>query len=272
MRIFDFIRTADDLRRHIFKDQTIESEFLDFKALVELSDRSDNKYIDIATDIVAFANNLGGNLIVGISEKKNENGIKTAHEYVGLESFEEYRRFIESNLKIWIYPTSLQYFANYIEIENKKVISINIYPLENHIGAVFKAGQNEIRYPFRTTYGNRFLSPSEVEERVMNDGRKAKLAILKAWNGSRIDLKIHSHVAPQNQDSIFNRRDNGATYISEVRDEDFLISFNGVFVEPIPYSFVKDFWKLGGNGYGIVLKCTLMLFENPNRVEINFRY
>jgi hypothetical protein len=271
LRPFEFIRTKADLDRYIVLGQTLESELLDFKACVNFGDKTEEKIRSAAADIVAFANNLGGNLVIGLTEKSNENGVRAAGAYIGIQDVEKYRVLYDSTLRSWIHPSSIEYYTNYISYsENIQVLTVNVFPIVNHLGAVYKSGIRELIYPIRTSYGNRFLSPVEIEERMNVEGRTKKVEIMKNWNGNQLTVKIHSKIDTSNPTSTFRDRNSGAVYISELRDDDFLLSFNGVYVESIPYSFVTEFWRIGRDLFGLCLKCRLYLRDSPRGVEIIF--
>lgn len=78
--IYQPIQSSGDFRNRIFFGSSKESVHLDFKA--QLNNEDPPK---IAIDIAAFANTLGGTLLIGVSEK-TENGVTTAGGFAsGLE-------------------------------------------------------------------------------------------------------------------------------------------------------------------------------------------
>lgn len=82
-----------DFESQVRLGETTESIFLDFKATVDFSKKPGELAENWAIDIAAFANTLGGSLLVGVTECGNRNGQRLAHGFSPLPDTDKILRF-----------------------------------------------------------------------------------------------------------------------------------------------------------------------------------
>ena len=86
------IKNQDDFKSLIHIGETPESIHWDYKQQF-----NDEKKSDIAIDLAAFANTLGGTLLIGVSEK-NIDGRKVANNLFNIADFERIKKSVYTSI------------------------------------------------------------------------------------------------------------------------------------------------------------------------------
>ncbi len=138
----------------------VEGIHLDFKR-----ERNSLKSRDLAVDIAAFANSQGGVLVVGVAEDPDRPGVAgQLHPIDVAETIDG----IESALNRWTFGFDVRPRPLRLVVDDSgaDVVVVNVDPSPRLVSVRSDSGKPEICYPFRTTHGNAWLKPEEVEQRI----------------------------------------------------------------------------------------------------------
>jgi len=155
-------------RKLIIKAMEIEkyeTELWDFKEFLEIWKTDDSqvkrkKKIDFCGHIASFANNKGGVLILGISDK-------TPREIKGLNDIETKMNQFEDLISRFIdYPRNFVFIKSITLIDSKgsEIDCIIIAIAQTKEGVAVKNDNNSYSYFFRITSGKQKRSPREIKE------------------------------------------------------------------------------------------------------------
>ena len=111
------INSREDFESLIQIDKTSESIHWDYKQQF-----NDEKKSDIAIDLAAFANTLGGTLLIGVSEK-NIDGRKVANSLFNVDDFEKIRA------RVFPFKTSLYFSLSSFILSARLIICRSSYLL-----------------------------------------------------------------------------------------------------------------------------------------------
>jgi len=143
-----------------------ETEFWDFKEFLEIWKTDDpqvkrKKKIDFCGHIASFANNKGGVLILGISDK-------TPRELKGLNNIETKMNHLnEFILKFIEYPNDFTFIKSISLTDSKggsEIDCILIVIAQTKEGVAVKDDNNNYSYFYRITSGRQKRSPREIKE------------------------------------------------------------------------------------------------------------
>jgi hypothetical protein len=264
-----FLTNANEVKANISIGQTTESLHLEFKAVIKPLDIENRK--QTAIDICALANHEGGTIIIGLSEKENENGLKVANAFINVPDQDRLRKFLDSDVRAIIFPKDIQYSLNIIKIDEQiTVLSVCVKPLIDGLASVHFSGEREVIFPLRSSRGNEFLNPTEIGTKMDFQDRRVKLKMRSVVIGHKPLVNIMSPYSITTQDSVFFNRDNDCTYVNELDEFEFILSFNDVFTKRIPYSMVDHVWKISERKMGIALKRKLLIDPTRRDISISF--
>ena len=246
------IRSADDLTMRVKLGETTESRVLDFKAeLATANDGRRNWQHELALDIVQFANTEGGTLLVGVEESRETNP-RVAKRLRAVEDVERVKCAVADALCLWTEP---RVNPEVIAIQAAEtVVAINVPP-SIPLVAVWRMGEdgNRIQYPFRTEHGKRYMTPSEVEQRIMDGSRAIKLALKRV--AEECDLDTGAKVVeliPALQDEAGV----GLAFPLHLRrllEHEIELQAQGMSFH-VPYSLIEAAWVTATRRPGLCLK------------------
>jgi len=174
-----------------------EGKSLDFKAELKLKEKSSRR--EFAADITSFANTVGGDLIIGVSEEK---GIVTEINGIEIEDKDKFKQSIDNFLRDFVEPQLVGVeISLYPLAGQKEVIHIRIPQSYNgpHIvnGERFYGRNNSGKYALDyTEIKQRFLLSSQVQDKIkqyhINRIMKAKAneGYFETGNGPAILLNV----------------------------------------------------------------------------------
>jgi hypothetical protein len=258
-----YFKTPDNITTNIVLGTTKESLYLDFKR--ELSFDKDSAY-ELALDICSFANSEGGSIIIGIEEDIDPNDkCNVAKSFLNVNNVEDIERFINDQVSEYIYPAELKYECKPLKINDNSLLSINVYPLEKGIAAVSKKSEPQnIKFPYRTDYGKKYMKPYQVDERNMSNSRSLFLR-MKRLNDKCKGVVLHSpvYLISNEQRTLIKNTD---VTITKINESEFNLFFSGnpgisgiginVFV---PFSLLFDIWEMDYNKMGVILRANILL-------------
>ncbi len=244
-------KTAQDFERLIHLGETSESIHWDYKQSF-----SPKKSEDFAIDLAAFANTFGGTLLIGVAEKSD--GVKkVASGFVPGINVEEIRKTVHTHISEIISPkTDVQVVP--IDISGNLIVAINVEPSVNLVGVCLDKDRRSFSFPYRTEFGNRFMTFEEVENRMADNKTRAMYLKLKKYIPS--GGKVNVYPAPIANNKIEWRFEWIHNSENEIR-----LDQNGYRSIDIPISFIEEVWN--GRG-GICLKLSERLYcGSPNFLD-----
>lgn len=244
-------KTAQDFESLIHLGETSESIHWDYKQSF-----NPKKAEDIAIDLAAFANTFGGTLLIGVAEKSD--GVKkVASGFVPQINVEEIRKTVHTHICEIIFP-KIDVQVVPIDVSGNLVVAINVEPSVNLVGVCLDKDRRSFNFPYRTEYGNQFMTFEEVEKRMADNKTRAMYLKLKKYLPS--GGKVNIYPAPIANNKIvwlfewINNSEN------EIR-----LDQNGYRSIDVPISFIEEVWN--GRG-GICLKLSSRLYcGSPNFID-----
>lgn len=244
-------KTAQDFESLIHLGETSESIHWDYKQSF-----NPKKVEDLAIDLAAFANTFGGTLLIGVAEK-SDGAKKVASGFVPGINVEEIRKTVHTHISEIISP-KIDVQVVPIEVSGNLVVAINVEPSINLVGVRLDKDRQSFSFPYRTEFGNRFMTFEEVENRMADNKTRAMYLKLKKYIPS--GGKVNVYPAPIANNKIEWRFEWIHNSENEIR-----LDQNGYRSIDIPISFIEEVWN--GRG-GICLKLNERLYcGSPNFID-----
>lgn len=244
-------KTAQDFESLIHLGETSESIHWDYKQSF-----SPKKSEDFAVDLAAFANTFGGTLLIGVAEK-SDGAKKVASGFVPDINVEEIRKTVHTHICEIISP-KIDVQVVPIDVSGNLIVAINVEPSVNLVGVCLDRDRRQYSFPYRTEFGNRFMTFEEVENRMADNKTRAMYLKLKKYIPS--GGKVNVYPAPIANNKIEWRFEWIHNSENEIR-----LDQNGYRSIDIPISFVEEVWN--GRG-GICLKLSERLYcGSPNFLD-----
>lgn len=249
--LYEPFKTEQDFESHIRMGETPECIHWDYKQVLNPKEPA-----DIAIDLAAFANTYGGTLLIGVAEKKM-NGLKVASDIVPNVDAEMIKKFVNERIHE-ILSAKIEAPVLQFNVSNKVVVAINVEPSINLIGVCLDRDRRSFCFPYRTEYGNRYMSFEEVEKRMVDNKTRAMYLKLKKYLPS--DGKVNIYPAPIANNKIEWRFE----WIHDSENE-IRLNQNGYRSIDVPMSFIEEVWN--GRG-GVCLKLSSRLYcGSPNFID-----
>lgn len=244
-------KTPQDFESLIHLGETSESIHWDYKQSF-----SPKKSEDFAIDLAAFANTFGGTLLIGVAEK-TDGAKKVASGFVPGINVEEIRKTVHTHISEIISP-KIDVQVVPIEVSGNLVVAINVEPSINLVGVRLDKDRRSFSFPYRTEFGNRFMTLEEVEKRMVDNKTRAMYLKLKKY--IPFGGKVNVYPAPIANNKIEWRFEWIHNSENEIR-----LDQNGYRSIDIPISFIEEVWN--GRG-GICLKLSERLYcGSPNFID-----
>ena len=254
-------KTAQDFESRIRLGETPENIYWDYKSVLNSSDPT-----NIAIDMAAFANTYGGTILIGLSEKENDelNRLKVAMGFAPKNNAETIKKQICSIASNYIFP-QIGVKIDPIKISDNLIVAINIDPSVNLVGVRTNNERGNFCFPYRTEYGNTFMSFMEVEERMVNNKTRSMFLKLKGLIPEKEKVMIYP--VPK----CNNRSEWTLEWINDSENE-VKLERNESKSIIVPISFIEEVWK---GHVGVCIKMNSRLycgsdfidFEDSERVE-----
>ncbi len=244
-------KTAQDFESLIHLGETSESIHWDYKQSF-----NPKKAEDLAIDLAAFANTFGGTLLIGVAEK-TDGAKKVASGFVPGINVEEIRKTVHTHICEIISP-KIDVQVVPIDVSGNLIVAINVEPSVNLVGVCLDKDRRSFSFPYRTEFGNRFMTFEEVENRMADNKTRAMYLKLKKYIPS--GGKVNVYPAPIANNKIEWRFEWIHNSENEIR-----LDQNGYRSIDIPISFIEEVWN--GRG-GICLKLNERLYcGSPNFLD-----
>ena len=244
-------KTAQDFESLIHLGETSESIHWDYKQSF-----NPKKAEDLAIDLAAFANTFGGTLLIGVAEK-SDGAKKVASGFVPGINVEEIRKTVHTHISEIISP-KIDVQVVPIDVSGNLIVAINVEPSVNLVGVCLDKDRRSFSFPYRTEFGNRFMTFEEVENRMADNKTRAMYLKLKKYIPS--GGKVNVYPAPIANNKIEWRFEWIHNSENEIR-----LDQNGYRSIDIPISFIEEVWN--GRG-GICLKLNERLYcGSPNFID-----
>ena len=244
------INSREDFESLIQIGKTSESIHWDYKQQF-----NDEKKSDIAIDLAAFANTLGGTLLIGVSEK-NIDGRKVANNLFNIDDFERIKKSVYTSILDLISP-HIDVQVVPIKMDDVLIVAINVEPSVNLVSVSQEKNRSYYCFPYRTDFGNRFMAFDEVEKRMMDNKTRAMYLKLKKHlpSGGRVIL----YPFPIN-----NYQTQWFFEWIEGHDDEIKLEANGFRSIVVPISFIGETWR---GHEGVCLKLNTRLYCSPNFID-----
>lgn len=243
-------KTAQDFESLIHLGETSESIHWDYKQSF-----SPKKSEDFAIDLAAFANTFGGTLLIGVAEK-SDGAKKVASGFVPSINVEEIRKTIHTHICEIISP-KIDVQVVPIDVSGNLIVAINIEPSINLVGVCLDKDRRSFNFPYRTEFGNQFMTFEEVEKRMMDS--KSRLVYLKLQKYLPSGGKVYIYPYP-----IGNYQ---AVWYAECipgEENEIKLSRGNYTSIIVPLTYIDEVWK--GNG-GVCMKMNTRLYCTPNFID-----
>jgi hypothetical protein len=249
--LYQPFKTPQDFESLIHLGETSESIHWDYKQTF-----NSKKLEDIAIDLAAFANTFGGTLLIGVAEKSD--GVKkVASGFVPSINVEEIRKTVHTHICEIISP-KIDVQVVPIDVFGILIVAINVEPSINLVGVCLDKDRRSFNFPYRTQFGNQFMTFKEVGKRMADNKTRAMYLKLKKYIPS--GGKVNVYPAPIANNKIEWRFEWIHNSENEIR-----LDQNGYRSIDIPISFIEEVWN--GRG-GICLKLSERLYcGSPNFID-----
>lgn len=244
------INRREDFESLIHLGETPEGIHWDYKQQF-----NDEKKSEIAVDFAAFANTLGGTLLIGVSER-NIDGRKVANALFNIDDFERIKKSVYTSILDLISP-HIDVQVVPIKIDNVLIVAINVEPSVNLVSVSQEKNGPYYCFPYRTDFGKRFMAFDEVERRMTDNKTRAMYLKLKKHlpSGGRVIL----YPFPIN-----NYQTQWFFEWMEGHDDEITLEANGFRSIVVPVSFIGETWR---GHEGVCLKLNTRLYCSPNFID-----
>lgn len=244
-------KTAQDFESLIHLGETPEGIHWDYKQVFNPKDPA-----DIAIDLAAFANTYGGTLLIGVAEKKI-NGLRVASGFAPNVDAEDIKKLVNTRVHEIISP-KIETPVVQFEIAGNTVVAINVEPSINLVSVCLDKDRLSFCFPYRTEYGNQYMSFEEVEKRMVDNKTRATYLKLKKYIPER--SKVCVYPTP-----LGNAQTEWAYEWIDKSDNEFKLICNDDMSIRLPISAVDEIWK--GNT-SLCLKLKFQLRKGFNFIDI----
>lgn len=244
------INSREDFESLIQIGKTSESIHWDYKQQF-----NDEKKSEIAVDLAAFANTLGGTLLIGVSEK-NIDGRKVANTLFNIDDFERIKKSVYTSILDLISP-HIDVQVVPIKMDNVLIVAINVEPSVNLVSVSQEKNRHYYCFPYRTDFGNRFMAFDEVEKRMMDNKSRA------------IYLKLKKHIPSKGKVTIYpfpigNYRAEWFAEWNSGFENEITLWRNDCRCIIVPLTYIDEVWK--GN-VGVCIKMNTRLYCTPDFID-----
>lgn len=247
-----------DFLSFIHFDETSECIHWDYKQSF-----NSNNLEDIAVDLAAFANTFGGSLLVGVAEKLKE-GQKVASGFLPNVDVDFIRKKIHTQVRDLISP-NIDVQVIPITVNGNLIAAINVEPSVNLVGVCLNRDRMRYCFPYRTEFGNRFMTYEDVEKRMLDN--RSRLMFLKLKKFMVDNNKVVIYPSPIN-----NEHSEWTLELTSETEDVFKLVKNGNKSIILPFSSLSEVWP--GN-FCICLRLNVRLycghdfidFEDSERVQ-----
>jgi hypothetical protein len=271
-----FFSTAADVDDAIQLGTTTESIYLDFKAAINgfgsSRDEKETRQKELCRDVTQFANHLGGCLLVGFSESKNQDGLKVASEFQSVQEPDKLREWIENAITQYCTPHTFTHHIEVIPYRGGILLAINV-PASRIPVILWDRQKHTMEAVGRNNHGKIYLNPSELENLRMNGSRAAKIAFdasLPTQSEKKVNLVpglLQWNQSNQNWFPIAIENNHPHTGIYNITDYSFEIRVSSNSSADyqsitIPYGLVQECWKDTGGQMWMLLQLDIGLYRN----------
>lgn len=171
---------------------TIETEFLDFKGNVERIEASKEGHpgkvdrVELACDIVQFANSWGGTLVFGVREGFDRRNHRTyAATYEPDFKVEPVKTAIKAAIKAHVVPGNIRATTrDFVVADDRPIVVVNVRPSPT---TVTVWNEPRMLFPYRVSNGKEYMDPIEAQRRISTHERAIELRwreLIDNLNGS----------------------------------------------------------------------------------------
>ncbi|PWJ61393.1 MULTISPECIES: helix-turn-helix domain-containing protein [unclassified Fibrobacter] len=247
-----------DFLSFIHFDETSESIHWDYKQSF-----NSNNLEDIAIDLAAFANTFGGILLIGVAETSKD-GRKVASGFIPNIDIEFIRKKIHTQVRDLISP-NIEVQVVPIVVNSNLIAAVNVEPSVNLVGVCLNRDRLQYCFPYRTEFGNRFMTYEDVEKRMIDNRSRSMF------------LKLKKHIVGNNSVVIYPNPRGGRPskwFFEWIENSDdvFKLVYDNKYSVNLPFSSVHEVWP-GDNHTCLRLNHQLYCgqdyidFEDSERVQ-----
>lgn len=229
--MYESIRTTEELAQRLVPGQTREDHYLDFKS--DPYHRNDAGRRECARDVAQFANASGGNLVIGAPEENH-----VLQGFKGVGDPDELARWINDVVKGQLEPVPPVELRTVIASSSARLVVVNVPPSPVLIAR--KAGEG-YEFPIREGDSKRYMTLMEVEARMENQERLAKLRLERIGRGEKVVL-----------DARVTGIDHREWEVTGV-DDDIVSLAKGALHVDVPLAYVQAVYRTPEPGIGWVL-------------------
>lgn len=267
-----YIRSRDDLSR-VRPGETAESLCLEFKASLSLS--TPEAKDELRKDVVAFANAVGGTMLVGVSESAQD-GRSVASAFPGVPDADRLREQVLNIVRERIEPR-IHIEAHAIPsgaAQQRAIVAVNVFPLITSVAAVLRTTDADaVRFWIRSSFGAQPLSISEVIRRMDSRSRRMQVAAQELGVAVGTSVRVASAVvtteAPPSNPPFYRNQTNylaKATVrsVDEYQLELAVSTVVGVHSVSVPFELVTAIWRFDASTVAIAIAGEIVADQRSN--------
>lgn len=256
------ITNIHEFKRQVVFGETKESATLEFKRDFEPGDNKNRqaKNLEIARQVAALANTLGGTIVVGV----DEDGNSVASEFAKNGPGRNLKDRVADVIHELVYPhISASVFE--FNVDGHHVVTICVDPIED--GVAYAGKVKSWSFPRREDNGIKDMHPSEIDSRRSRNRRiflsLNRLQILDRSN----KINLESLAFERFDQNAFTGAEKHAglrrptvleIWVKAIDEHQMNVSFNDRDVS-IPMAYVDEVWLASSRCISLSLRCVVIL-------------
>lgn len=217
-----WIRTEEDLRRHLDDPTSREGHAFEYKGAID-NDPRKGRGADFASSVASLANADGGQVLLGVRDKDGAPG-----KVVDVGKLEAVGKDIEDTVSKFLVGIEPRPTWQPFDYEGSTVIVVDVLPSVRLV-AYWSPGEREkIMYPVRTGDRLAYMRPGDVEARILSYGPRATRIMLEHLMRQAEDDRVAFRVCTQSaQNRSVHVWGNGEVRVAALEEFGLRLHFSG---------------------------------------------
>ncbi len=246
------------------------------------AERERHAKLELARDIVQFANSDGGTLVIGIDDGGQVRGVGGPRDVGSL------LKRISSVLDTWTEPRP-RVEMEVVEYDGRKVVSVNVWPSATLI-CVYKrspdkSGPTPLEFPVRVRNSKRSMFPDQVVRSLADSDRASRLRLdeLKARIGAQGHAEAEVYELHFRKPAAYGtiacdslgRSGAERVWLGDLLPDVFVLRISRVHAKEsmvhVPYAWLRTAWIPYDGATKISLDLLAFVWRDPNTHRVSVR-